>query len=328
MIKTIGITGTTGLLASSIIPLLEKKGYRIKALLHTQELSHHPDNMETVKGSLSDIPSLDRLVKGCDVVIHCAARISINSNKDAYVYDTNLKGTINIFNASQKAGVKRFLYISSIHAYDQSPLDEPLDETHVHCTDNSYQYDRSKRDAEKYVLQNGTGSLEVVVLNPTAIVGPGDHKPSLIGSGILSFYHRKVPSLIRGGFDFCDVRDVAEGIVHAIEKGRNGHSYLLSGKWYSLAEFYMMIMNVKGDTRKLPVLPIWAAYLGLPFTHLYASVKKNEPLYTRESLHTLKYGNKKISCAKAVRELDYQCRPLKETISDTLSWFKKEGYLE
>jgi dihydroflavonol-4-reductase len=327
MNKTVAITGTTGLLASSVVPLLENKGYKIKALLHKQELSVKPDSLETIKGSLSDIPSLHRLVEGCDVVIHSAARISINSNQDACVYDTNVNGTMNIFEAAQKAGIKRFLYISSIHAYNQSPQDNTLDESHSYCTDDSFLYDRSKRNAEKFVLQNGNGPMEVVVLNPTAIVGPGDHKPSLIGSGIISFYKRQVPSLIRGGFDFCDVRDVAGAIVNAIEMGRNGHSYLLSGKWYSLADFYKMIMNAKGDIRKLPVLPIWAGYLGLPFTHLMASVKKIEPLYTRESLHTLKHGNKKISCAKAARELEYQCRPLNETISDTISWFKKNGYL-
>ena len=328
MEKTVGITGTSGHLAASIIPLLENKGYKMRVLQYKHELSFKPNNLEIVKGGLSDPASLNELVRGCDVVIHSAARISINSNKDPYVYDTNVIGTKNIFNASKLANVKRFIYISSIHAYHQFPADEILDETHPYCPDNSPQYDRSKRDAEQFVLQQASGPVEVVVLNPTAIVGPNDHRPSLIGKGILVMYNRKIPSLIRGGFDFCDVRDVAEGIVSAVDNGRNGQSYLLSGKWYSLPDLYRIIMDVKGDKRKLPVLPPWAGYLGLPFTNMMASLRKIEPIYTKESLQTLANGNKKISSLKAARELGYNSRPLTETIADTINWFKREGYLQ
>ena len=111
---TIAITGTTGHLAASIIPLLISKGYRIRALQYKQELSFSLKNLEIIRGSLSDILSLNKLVKGCDIVIHCAAKISIRSNNDASVYDTNVNGTKNIFNAAKLANVKRFIYISSI----------------------------------------------------------------------------------------------------------------------------------------------------------------------------------------------------------------------
>jgi dihydroflavonol-4-reductase len=325
---TVGITGATGHLATSIIPLLLKKGYRVRALQYKQELPFSLINLEIIKGSLSDTHSLDKLVKGCDIVIHSAARISINSNKDVSVYGTNVNGTINIFNAAKTANVKRFIHISSIHAYNQFPPEEILDETHPYCSDKSPQYDRSKRDAEQFVLQQASDPMEVLVLNPTAIVGPGDYKPSLMGKAIIALYNHKIPSLISGGFDFCDVRDVAEGIVNAIVDGRNGHSYLLSGKWHSLNDLYRIIMKTKGDSSKLPVLPPWAGYLGLPFTNIIASVKKTEPLYTKESLHTLNHGNKKISSLKAAQELRYVCRPFQETITDAISWFKQAGYLQ
>ena len=326
--KTIGITGTTGHLASSVIPLLGNMGYRIKALQFRESLPFRIKKLETVEGNLFDVPSLERLVSGCDTLIHSAARISISSNRDASVYDTNMNGTMNVFNAAKKAGVKRFIHISSIHAYNQSPGNEVLDETRPYCADHSPRYDLSKRDAQVFVLEQTSGPMEVLVLNPTAIVGPYDFKPSLIGKAILSIYNRRLPSLIKGGFDFCDVRDVARGIVNAIDKGRNGQAYLLSGKWYSLKELYQVIMDIKGDTRTLPVLPPWAGYAGLPFTRMIASVRKTGPLYTRESLHTLVHGNKKISSRKAARELDYTCRPLQDTIRDTINWFKQQGYLQ
>ncbi|MFC2086346.1 NAD-dependent epimerase/dehydratase family protein [Bacteroidota bacterium] len=325
---TIAITGTTGHLAASIISLLNIKAYRIRALQYKQELPLNLKSLETIKGSLSDINTLNQLVNGCDIVIHCAAKISINSNKDASVYDTNVNGTVNIFNAAKRANVKRFIHISSIHAYNQYPNDEILDETRPYCSDKSPQYDQSKRDAEQFVLQQSSGPMEVLVLNPTAVVGPNDYKPSLMGKAIMDIYNRKVPSLIKGGFDFCDVRDVAHGIVNAIDKGRTGHSYLLAGKWYSLSNLEQIIMGIKGDTRSLPVLPAWMGHLGLPFINMIASFNNKEPLYTKESLHTLITGNKKTSSTKAAQELDYICRPLQETISDTIYWFKKVKYLQ
>lgn len=325
---TIAITGTSGHLATSIIPLLKNKGYRIRALQYKQELSFNLKKLEIIRGSLSDIHSLNKLVNGCDIVIHCAAKISISSNNDASVYDTNLDGTKNIFNAAKKAKVKRFIYISSIHAYSQFPTDEILNEARPYCDNRSSRYDQSKRDAEQFVLQQKSGPMEILVLNPTAIIGPNDYKPSLMGKAIIAIYNGKVHSLIRGGFDFCDVRDVAEGIVNAIDKGHNGHSYLLAGKWHSLVDLHQMIMENKGDTRRLPILPPWAGYLGLPFINIMASFRNMEPLYTKESLHTLIHGNKKISSLKATQELGYICRPLKETITDSINWFKQAGYLQ
>jgi nucleoside-diphosphate-sugar epimerase len=325
---TVAVTGATGHIAASLIPLLQYKGYEIRAMQHKQDVSSGLKDSEIIKGSLFDLPSLNMLLSGSDIVIHCAAKISINSNRDPSVYKTNVEGTQNIFDVAKKVNVKKFVYVSSIHAYRQFPADEILNEASPYCLDRSPRYDLSKRDAQKFVLQQASGPMEVVVLNPTAVVGPNDNRPSLMGKAIIDMYNRKVPMLINGGFDFCDVRDVARGIVNAIEKGRNGQSYLLAGKWQSLADLFKIIMDVKGDTGSMPILPSWVGHLGLPFINLMAFINKKEPLYTKESLHTLISGNKKISSSKAIRELDYKCRPLPETIRDTVNWFKAAGYLQ
>jgi dihydroflavonol-4-reductase len=260
-------------------------------------------------------------------VIHCAARISINSNGDPSVYDTNVQGTKNIFKAAQQAGVKRFIQLSSIHAYHQVTRDEFLNEESPYCPKNAPRYDQSKRDAQQFVLQQASDQMEVIVLNPTSVIGPFDYKPSLMGKAIRDIYNGRIPMLISGGFDFCDVRDVASGIVSAIDHGRNGQAYLLSGKWHSLEELKRIILNIKGVNKRIPVLPAWTGYAGLPFTLLLAALKGQEPLYTKESIHTLTHGNKNISSLKAEKDLGYKCRPLEETVADTISWFKQAGFL-
>jgi dihydroflavonol-4-reductase len=322
---TFAITGSTGHIATAVIPLLLSKGYRLRALVNQKEPVFDSSVIEVVKGSLFDIDSLNNLVRGATVVIHSAARISLNSNSDPSVYETNVRGTENVFRVSKQAGVKRFIHLSSIHAYNQVTADKVLNEESQYCSNKAARYDQSKRDAQQYVLRNSADQMEVVVLNPTAVIGPFDNRPSQLGKAIMDIYTGKVPMLISGGFDFCDVRDVATGIVNAIDRGRNGQSYLLGGKWYSLDDLQKIILNIQGAQGRLPVLPSWTGYAGLPFTLLLAAIKKQEPLYTKESIHTLVHGNKHISSLKAEKELGYCCRPLQETISDTISWFKHSG---
>jgi len=325
---TVAVTGSSGHLGTSVIPLLISSGYKVRLLKYEKDISSSGPDIVIVSGSLTDRVCLDRLVKNCSVVIHCAARISLKSNNDSSVYDTNVNGTAAVLDASLANGVKRFIHLSSIHAYRQDRSDPPLTEESPYCSDSAALYDRSKRDAEKLVLSTASDLMEVIVMNPTGIIGPDDHKPSFMGKAVIDIYKRRIPALINAGFDFCDVRDVAAAVVKAIEKGRNRNSYLLSGRWCSIGEIQDIIASVRGDNRKVPVLPLWAGYVGLPFATLYASLLKEPPLYTRESLLTLVHGNRNISSARASAELDYKCRPIEETISDTVSWFRKNGFLK
>jgi dihydroflavonol-4-reductase len=324
----IALTGTTGHIASAVVPELISRGCRVRGLVYKRLPNLHHDSFETVQGSLSDKHSLEILVKGCDVVIHCAARISIHSNADPAVFETNVLGTKRVFEAARNAGVKRFIHVSSIHAYDQHTLDAVLSEKSPYCSDDSPQYDRSKRDAQQYVLGQASASMEVVVLNPTAVIGPYDAQPSYLGKAVMDIYNRRIPVLIRGGFDFVDVRDVALGVVNAMERGRNGEAYLLGGKWHDLNDLQEAILKVKGDRRRLPVLPAWVGYAGLPFTWMYAKALRIQPLYTRESIMALSHGHRNISSEKAARELGYAPRSLQETITDTIGWFRQTGRLK
>lgn len=323
----IAVTGSTGHIATSVIALLAEKKFSVRALQHTYNKGFGNLPVEIYTGDLSKPHHLQDFTEGCDVVIHCAARISINSNKDPEVYKTNFNGSVNIFHAAEESGVKRFIHISSIHAYQQFPINGKLTETCDYCSNKAPAYDRSKRDAQQYVLENTTRAMDVVVLNPTCVIGPPDPRPSLMGKAIIDMYNKKVPSLIAGGFDFCDVRDVAQGIVQAIEKGKPGQAYLLSGKWYSLKSLYKMIMEIKQARSYMPVLPGWMAYAGLPVITWLADIKKEEPLYTHESLGALLHGNKHINCEKAMRDLGYQCRPLFDTVRDAIQWYRETGML-
>jgi dihydroflavonol-4-reductase len=159
-------------------------------------------------------------------------------------------------------------------------------------------------------------------------MGPNDFKPSLIGQAIIQLYKGKIPALVPGGYDWVDVRDVVKGTIEAMENGRTGQSYLLSGHFKTLPELYEQITLIQGKDKKLPVIPFWLAEVGVPFLKAWGRVSGNKPLYTRESVEILETAHTKISSKKARNELGYESRPFEDTLRDTIEWFKENNYLQ
>jgi dihydroflavonol-4-reductase len=219
------------------------------------------------------------------------------------------------------------LHFSSIHALVHQPLDQVLNEGRPLAVLDHIIYNQSKALAEELVLHEVNNGLDVVIINPTSVMGPNDFKPSLIGHAILQLCRGKIPALIPGGYDWVDVRDVVAGTISAMDKGRTGQSYLLSGHFKSLSELHEHIMLIRGIAKKLPVIPFWLAEAGVPFLKAWARISGNKPLYTRESIEILKNAHTRISSQKAERELGYHSRPFHDTISDTIQWFLENGYL-
>ena len=262
-----------------------------------------------------------------DVVFHLAAKISIAGDPDGMVSRINAEGTRNILSTAIDCKVKRFIHFSSIHAFQQQPQGEPLDENRPLVMDKGFAYDLSKASSERAVMEAANNGLNALVLSPTAILGPADPEPSLIGNAVIDIYNRKIPSLVPGGYDWVDVRDVVDAAISAIEKGRTGEKYLLSGHWHSLQEFSGLIQLHSGRKTVNTILPIWIARVGLPFITLFSRISGTKPLYTSESLTIISEGNRRISNSKARQELDFNPRPLTDTIKDFLIWLKENGYV-
>lgn len=317
----ISITGASGHIGANLCRESLRQGHLLKVLVNRYTDSLEGLELELIRGSLLDTAALEKLAEGAEIFIHLAASISINGKKE--LVDTNYQGTLNVIDAVRKTGVKRLIYFSSIHALSPFPLEELLDETRKLALDDPMLYSRSKAMAEKAVREAAEEGMDAVIINPTSVIGPNDFKPSLIGQAIIQLYTGKIPALIPGGYDWVDVRDVVSGTIAAMEKGRIGESYLLSGHFVSLPELYGMIR-----TSKLPVIPFWLAEVGVPFLKAWAWISRSTPLYTRESVEILKTGHRNISSRKAEAELGYHSRPFEETLRDTLDWFMENGYLD
>jgi dihydroflavonol-4-reductase len=321
----VAITGASGHLGAALLQELCKRNISVKALIrHGDTRSCEGLPVEIVNG---DLMHPGTLMNGCDALIHCAALISVNGDPDGLVQLTNVEGTRSVIKSALQAGIKRCIHISSIHAFQQQPSLEILDENRMPIDEKGFAYERSKLAGQKIALEANEKGMEVLVMHPTSIIGPYDFKPSLMGKVLIDLHTGKLPFILNGGFDFCDCRDVATAIVNSLTMGKPGEAYLLSGKWYSIQQLAALLAIVSNKKINPVELPSFIAKAGLPVVKLMALLQKKEPLYTIESLDALFNGNRCISSTKAMNELNYTIRPFEETLRDTFQWFQNIHYL-
>jgi dihydroflavonol-4-reductase len=317
----VAVTGASGHVGSALCRTLTKRGIQVKALEH-QSRNHLPEaGIEIIKGDLMDPHSLETLCRDADVVIHLAARIAINGKDREIVYRTNVQGTKNLTDICLKLGTPKFIHFSSIHTRNQYPLDQMLEETRPYLEQSKMVYEESKTAAEKIVVNACNSGLNAVIMIPTAIIGPDDYRPSFLGQALIKIYENALPMLVPGGYNWVDVRDVVECTMRAVDAASPGECYIVSGHWESLEDLSRLIGRITGRKTPTFIAPTLLAKIGQPFINLYSKIRKEEPLYTMNSLTILKNSNRLISHARATRDLGYQPRPLAETLKDTFDFY-------
>ena len=322
----IAVTGANGHVGANLCRSLLAEGHQVKALIHQSNHSLEGLDLEFVNGGLHDLGALRNLCKDTEIVFHLAAMISIDGQKNKLL-EVNVEGTKNLINVIQENGVRRLIHFSSIHALSHFPLDQPMDEKRPLVLNGPTWYEITKSKAEKMVLDATSTGLDAVIINPTAIIGPHDFKPSLVGTVLIRLYKNSLPALVPGGYDWVDVRDIVQGAIAAIDRGRKGERYILSGNWVSVKDMALLVEKVTGKRVNKFMIPTFVAKIGVPFIKAYAKITRQEPLYTFESLRTLLEVNTMISSEKAHLELGYSPRNFKITIRDTMDWFRANGYL-
>jgi dihydroflavonol-4-reductase len=330
----IAITGASGHIGSALVPLLLSAGHTLRLLTRDPPLktgadkNTDTDKVEFIAGDLLNKESLQLLVTGADAVIHLAAMISVDDRQDEHLFRVNTTGTRLLAEAALRSDVQRFVHISSVTAFRQAPYNQRMDESREWLRTARYSYDYSKVVSQAIALQYAEYGLEVLVLAPTAVIGPHDEKPSLLGKAIVKLYAGKIPALLPGGVDFVDVRDVAAAIIAALTGGTPGKVYLLSGEWVSLANLSRRIGLIRGKKISLPIVPVWLVFLMLPAVKLWSRITGTAPLYTRMSVDNLIHSNKKIDHSLATAELQFTPRPFAATLRDTIDWFKQKGAIQ
>jgi dihydroflavonol-4-reductase len=322
------VTGATGFVGAAVARNLAENGHRLRLMARAGSDRRNLAGIdaEVVEADLSVPESLPAAVAGCRYLFHVAADYRLWVPDPASMRRTNVDGTVALLRAAKAAGVERTVYTSSVAALgltlDGSPADEttPVQPSHLIGA-----YKRSKYDAEQAVRALAA-EQDIVIVNPSTPVGPGDVKPTPTGKMVLDAANGRLPAFVDTGLNIVHVDDCAAGHVLAMQKGRGGEAYILGGDDLMLGEFFAMIASQarrKPPKMRLPIAPL------VPIAWVMeriAGVTGKTPLMTTEML---KMAHKKMffRSAKAIRELDYAPRPAASAIAGALDYFAARGLL-
>lgn len=321
------ITGATGHIGNVLVRKLLERGKKVRALILPGEdtTSLEGVDVEKVEGDVLNLELLWKPLEGVSGVFHLAGIISIMPGADPLVWRVNVEGTRNVLKAAIQSGVRRLVYTSSIHAI-QRVEEGVIDEQLPYDPGNPYgEYDRSKAQATLDVQQASRGELDAVIACPTGVIGPFDYRGSMMGSVIRTAAENRPTLYVDGAYDFVDVRDVADGLIAAEEKGTRGESYILSGGRMSVRYLLETVREITGRSFPTVKIPFGLARAASVFTPLYYRLAHASPRFTPYSLEVLQ-SNSHISHAKASRELGYHPRPLQELIADAIHWFTDRAF--
>ena len=319
------VTGATGHIGNALVRKLLNQGEKVRALIMREEnaASIRDLGLECVEGDVLDPASLQPALAGVDTVYHLAGIISIMPGKNPLVWKINVEGTRNVIEAARRAGIRRLLYTSSIHAVKRAPHGVVIDESLGFDPNNSYgEYDRSKAAASLEVQRATLEDLDAVIVCPTGVIGPYDFRGSEMGEVIRGAAEAHTMFYVEGAYDFVDVRDVADGMIAAAEHGRRGESYILGGDKISMRYMLETVRKVTGKDFNSIKIPFSLAKFAARFTPWYYRRTKAKPRFTPYSLEVLQ-SNSDISHKKAEHELGFNPRPITETIADTVRWYSE-----
>ena len=320
------VTGGGGRLGNVLVRQLLEDGQRVRVLEPgARPRSLEGLDIEFVSGSVLDANDVTRALDGASVVYHVAAKIDLRPKKDPMMYAVNVEGTRRVVEACLSGGL-RLVHTSSHHAVEREPLDEPLDEARPLALEEKCAYHRSKAIGESIVLDACEGGLDAVIVNPGSMIGPYDYEPSLVGAALIDIYFGRVPVLLEMLSDYVDVRDVANGMIAASEKGRRGERYFLTGDVIPVMQMVSLYGELTG--RKVPtrVFPLWFGWALLPVALAGSLVTKKHPFITADMLRAA-VSNTVVSRAKATRELGYTVRPLRDSLVDAVDFYHAQGWL-
>lgn len=315
------VTGGTGFIGANLVRLLLQKNYEVRVLIRPESNLENLKNLdiEKVEGCLTD-SNLYQSLKGCQVLFHCAAHYSLWQKDKPLLEQYNILGTRNILAAARQAGIERTIYTSSVAAIGVKP-GVAVNEIYQSPVENLVgHYKKSKYWAEQEAHQAVKLGQDIVIVNPSTPIGPWDIKPTPTGDLILRFLRRKMPAYVNTGLNFIDVRDVAQGHLLALEKGKTGERYILGHQNLTLKEFLDLLSKITGLPAPQKTLPIWLplsvawvdemilAKLGkIPSIPLDGVKMSRQPMY--------------YNASKAVQELGLPQSSIQTALQDAVNWF-------
>jgi dihydroflavonol-4-reductase len=331
------VTGASGFLGASLVAALLERGHRVKVLLRAgadeRGLAGLP--VERVTGDILDRKLLTREIEGSDWCFHAAASYALWMRDYKPMFAVNVEGTRNVLEAAGRAGCRKIIYTSTggciglPAARDGKTVpaneSEKIPDEQLCCP-----YKRSKFEAETVAIElYRKAGLPVIVVNPTAPVGPGDARPTPTGQIIVDYLNRRLPAYVDTGLNWVHIRDVALGHILAAEKGRFGERYILGNQTGNLTlhQTFALLEKISGVPAPKTKMPWWLALRIAEVSEIGSFVTGRAP---RATLAGVRMARHKMwfDAGKAVRELGLPQTPPEQAFADAVAWFRANGYVK
>jgi dihydroflavonol-4-reductase len=322
------VTGGTGFIGANLVRLMLKQGYQVRVLVRPQSTRDNLKGLdvEMVTGNITD-PGVVKHLRGCQVLFHVAAHYSLWQTDQDQLYRSNVLGTRSILKAARDASIERTVYTSSVAAIGVPESGAIATETYQSSIDKLVgAYKQSKYLAEQEARHAISIGQDIVIVNPSTPVGSWDLKPTPTGDMILRFLRRQMPFYLNTGLNLIHVRDVAQGHLLALEKGKTGDRYILGNRNLTLQEILAYLSQITGLPEPRGSLPAW-----IPLTAAWIDECVLAPLGKRPSvpLAGVKMAKQKMfyDASKAVQELGLPQTEIDLALRDAVDWFISHDYV-
>lgn len=335
------VTGGTGLIGSHLLYNLVSSGKKVKALKRKTSniqqthktfsyYSKNPDNLfskiEWVDGDILDYDTIEGLMTGITEVYHCAAIVSFSKSDHKQMIHNNVEGTAIMVDAAVKAGVKKFCHVSSVAALGNSPDGNPVDEQTIwEAGKRPTAYSQSKFYSEMEVWRGTEEGLNVVIVNPSIVLGPGNWNSG--SSKLFKAIWNGLKFYTKGVTGYVDVRDVAKAMVQLMDdknfESCKNNRYLLNAGNLSYRQLFSEIAEALEKPEPKFYAPPLLTGIAWRAAALFQLFSKNNPGITRETANSA-HSHKNFDGSKIERRIDFNYHPLPETIKHTAGILKRE----
>jgi dihydroflavonol-4-reductase len=322
-LKTL-VTGGTGFVGGAIVERLVHRGREVRVLARpTSRVAHLEDlGVEIVRGDILDSESMLNAVADCNVVYHAAAIYDLWVPDPEELRRTEVEGTKCVLESCLRSGVERVIHTSTALAIGE-PKGCTGNEKTTHRGYFLGHYERAKFEAERQALSYVEQGLAVICVNPAAVYGAGDFKPS--GRSLVDVLSGRIPMLFPGSWSIVHRDDVAEGHILAETEGTPGRRYILSERAVSTAQFFEMAC--RAGNRKMPrVGPGWVAGVYAGAGEFVARMTGRPPRLPRENYRLLSHGFQ-VDGSRATRELGLRYHSWEKWLPETIQWYKDQGHI-
>ena len=331
--KTAFVTGATGLLGSNLCRSLVAQGWQVKGLVRSINKAQRflgDSGVQLIQGDMEKVSAFAEELTGVDVVFHTAAFFREYYQPGDH-WETmkriNVDGTIELLQAAEAQGVTRTVFTSSSGVLQTNPHQAVTETAAYSKFAEKNLYFKTKVLAEQEIYRFlETSRMDVVMILPGWMMGPGDAAPTSAGQLILDLLAGKLPGIIDGGASLADARDVAAAMVMAADQGIRGERYIVTGQLTTMKDIALGLEAISGVKAPRMTLPDQMALAIAWLLETWAGWTRGVNPMPLGGIQTLlKKAN--VSSSKAERELGATFRPLRETLKDTVTWYRAQGYL-